>query len=59
MTGLVMNERKQLEHRLKERVKELQCLYSIARLVENPHISLNEVYSGVLRLTVHYRFFRV
>lgn len=51
MTGPVMNERKQLEHRLKERVKELQCLYSIARLVENPHISLNEVYSGVLSLT--------
>ncbi len=49
--GSVMNRRKQLEHSLKERVKELQCLYSIARLVENRYITLDEVYSGVLRLT--------
>ncbi len=43
-------ERKQTEHDLNERVKELECLYSIANIVERPGISLNELYQEVTNL---------
>jgi signal transduction histidine kinase len=35
---------------LRERVKELSCLYGIALLTENPNISLNEILQGVTDL---------
>ncbi len=37
-------------HNLGERVKELQCLYSLANLVAKPDISLDEVLQEVLEL---------
>jgi len=45
-----ISERKQIEHNLNERVKELECLYSIARLAEGPDITQNEIYQGVANL---------
>jgi len=35
---------------LRERVKELTCLYGIARLVAEPGISLNEILQGIVEL---------
>jgi len=43
-------ERKQTEHNLNERVKELECLYNIASIVERPGITLNELYQEVTNL---------
>ncbi len=43
-------ERKRLEHSLKERVKELQCLYNIASIVEEPGITLDKIYQEVVNL---------
>jgi diguanylate cyclase (GGDEF)-like protein/PAS domain S-box-containing protein len=37
-------------HELVERVKELNCLYSIADLVEQPEISLEEILQGTVEL---------
>ena len=37
-------------HALGERVKELNCLYGISKLVEEPDISLEEVAQGVVSL---------
>jgi len=45
-----ITKRKQTEHDLNERVKELECLYSIANIVERPGISLNELYQEVTNL---------
>jgi signal transduction histidine kinase len=42
----IIHQQKQLA--LRERVKELTCLYGIARLVDDPHLSI----SGVLRSAV-------
>jgi PAS domain S-box-containing protein len=38
------------EHALQERVKELTCLYSIAKLIERPGISLKEILEGIVKL---------
>ncbi len=35
---------------LRERVKELTCLYGIAKLVERPNISLKEILQGIVEL---------
>lgn len=35
---------------LKQRVKELNCLYGISDLVEKPDISLDEIFQGVVDL---------
>jgi signal transduction histidine kinase len=35
---------------LRERVKELTCLYSLAQLVERPGISLEEIFQGAVEL---------
>lgn len=50
-------ERKQVEealrkqtHNLDERVKELNCLYGISKLIEAPDISFEEVLQGVVNL---------
>jgi signal transduction histidine kinase len=40
----------ELTHKLTERVKELNCLYGITRLVEERHTSLDEVLQGVVDL---------
>jgi PAS domain S-box-containing protein len=34
----------------KERLKELNCLYGLSKLVEKPNISLEEIYSGLVNL---------
>ncbi len=38
-----ITERKKLEHSLRERIKELQCLYSIANIAQRPGIALDEI----------------
>ena len=38
------------EHALQERVKELTCLYSLAKLIEQPGISLEEILEGIVKL---------
>lgn len=36
-------------HQLRERIKELKCLYAISRLIEKQGISLPEIFQGVLQ----------
>ncbi|KKM87729.1 hypothetical protein LCGC14_1265930 [marine sediment metagenome] len=38
------------EHNLGERVKELNCLYGLSKIVENPNISSETILRGVLNL---------
>jgi PAS domain S-box-containing protein len=45
-----ITERKQMEHDIGERLKELQCLYSISQISARAEISLNEVYQEVSNL---------
>ena len=45
-----ITERKQAEHSLSERIKELGCLYGIAAIAERPGITLDEVYREVANL---------
>jgi len=45
-----ITERKRMEHDLRERMKELQCLYDIANINERPGITLNEIYQEVANL---------
>lgn len=45
-----ITERKRVEHALRERVKELQCLYGIAYIAERPGITLDELYQEVVNL---------
>ncbi|HOE11113.1 MAG TPA: ATP-binding protein [bacterium] len=35
---------------LRERVKELTCLYSLAQLAERPHVTLDEILQGIVEL---------
>jgi signal transduction histidine kinase len=44
----LIHRRAQVE--LRERVKELTCLYGIAKLVERPNISLKEILQGIVEL---------
>ncbi len=39
----------QLVYELKERAKELNCLYEVQALLNNPEISLNEVLNGIIK----------
>lgn len=41
---------RKLTHDLSERVKELNCLYGISRLVDNASLSLNEILQGLVNL---------
>ncbi|HDZ18678.1 MAG TPA: PAS domain S-box protein, partial [archaeon] len=41
-------QRKRAEHDLGERVKELMCLYSISRLIENTEISIEQFFTKLL-----------
>ncbi len=43
-------ELKQTNHNLGERVKELNCLYSLSQLVEQHDITLEEIFQGLLEL---------
>jgi len=43
-------QRRQLAHDLGERVKELNCLYTISRLVEKPGVSLEEIFQGTVEV---------
>ncbi len=45
-----ITERKRLEHHLNERVKELNCLYGISKVVERPGITPDELYQEVANL---------
>jgi len=45
-----ITERKRMEHDLKERMKELQCLYGIAEIAERPGITLDELYQETVNL---------
>jgi signal transduction histidine kinase len=47
ITGTQLRE---LTHKLTERVKELNCLYGITRLVEKRHASVDEILQGVVDL---------
>ena len=40
----------QQTHALKERIKEINCLYSISKIVEKADISLNEIYQAVIEV---------
>jgi len=43
-------ERKRLEYTLSKRVRELQCLYDINRIAEQPDITLDQLYQKVVNL---------
>jgi len=43
-----ITDRLKAKEALRERVKELDCLYSISGLVEKPDISLDEIFQGVV-----------
>jgi signal transduction histidine kinase len=47
ITGTQLGE---LTHKLTERIKELNCLYGITRLVEERHTSVDEILQGVVDL---------
>jgi signal transduction histidine kinase/CheY-like chemotaxis protein len=47
---LAFEEIEDRSHKLGERVKELNCLYGISRLVERPDISLDEILQGTVEL---------
>ncbi|NVM00909.1 MAG: MEDS domain-containing protein, partial [Candidatus Helarchaeota archaeon] len=38
------------EHQLRERIKELNCLYGISKLLEYPDISIEEIIEGTINL---------
>jgi len=42
--------RQKLTHDLGERVKELNCLYGLSRLVETPDITLDQIFQGMVEL---------
>jgi DNA-binding CsgD family transcriptional regulator len=44
------HDKAELEHSLRERIKELNCLYGIAQLVENTGDSIDELLQGTVEL---------
>ncbi len=44
------DEKARLLHEVGERVKELDCLYSLSKLIEKPGISLEEIFQGTVNL---------
>ncbi len=48
--GLMSDSLIEIAHKLGERVKELNCLYGITRLVEQPDMTLDEILQGVVEL---------
>jgi len=49
-SGVSATELRELAHKLSERVKELNCLYGISRLVEERNSSVDEILQGVVDL---------
>jgi len=47
---LVENALHKRTYELRERVKELNCLYSISQLVDNPNISIEKIMQGIVDL---------
>jgi nitrate/nitrite-specific signal transduction histidine kinase len=47
-TDSVEGRLRELTHSLTERVKELNCLYTISRVFENEALSLEEMLQGVI-----------
>jgi hypothetical protein len=45
-----ITERKHAEDAVRERVKELNCLYGISALIEQSGISLEEIFQGTVDL---------
>ncbi|MBA7559637.1 hypothetical protein ES708_01252 [subsurface metagenome] len=45
-----VTDRKQAEHNLNERIKELTCLYGITRVSEKPDFTLDELYQEAVNL---------
>ncbi len=50
MNGRIASKLSELNHDLVERIKELNCLYGISRLVEKENISLEDILQGVVNL---------
>ena len=50
VSGVGESELRGLAHKLSERVKELNCLYGISRLVEDRNTSVDEILNGVVEL---------
>jgi PAS domain S-box-containing protein len=50
VNGRNITERKQIEDSLKERVKELQCLYSITEISERPGMTLEKLFQEAVNL---------
>lgn len=48
--NLLDRELRDQAHRLRERIKEINCLYGISKLVEKAQTSLNEIYQGIVDL---------
>ncbi|MFC2071827.1 ATP-binding protein [Chloroflexota bacterium] len=46
----LVKERKQMEHDLNERLKEINCLYGVADIAARPGITLDELYQDVVKL---------
>jgi 2-oxoglutarate dehydrogenase complex dehydrogenase (E1) component-like enzyme len=49
-SGVSESDLRELTHKLSERVKELNCLYGISRLVEDRNSSIDEILQGVVDL---------
>jgi signal transduction histidine kinase len=49
-SGVSAGELSELAHKLSERVKELNCLYGISRLVEDRNSSIDKILQGVVDL---------
>jgi signal transduction histidine kinase len=49
-SGVSETELRELAHKLSERVKELNCLYGISRLVEESNLSVDEILQRVVDL---------
>ncbi|MFC1980434.1 PAS domain-containing protein, partial [Chloroflexota bacterium] len=45
-----ITERKQAEHDIGERIKELQCLYGISKLANKPDVTLDKLYQEVANM---------
>ncbi len=45
-----ITERKQIEHNLDERIKELNCLYGIAEIIQRPGATLDEILQEAVNL---------
>lgn len=44
------SELRELDHKLKERIKELNCLYGISKLVEEKDLSIDQILQSVVEL---------